>query len=577
MIEPQPMSIAPQQAGLDFIQTALWHLLSNAFGAETSPDDNLLMDCIDSWILMADVQVSSSIRSWSYYLDSFSQVSWQQLRQTEQTRKFGPYFLACLMERDRNAFEQHRQEFNTALLVSVVDRESMLRFQFRLLRSMLQTDDSSPLLKNLPFFRDPISGAWDITSDTVRTRRLNLLSSIFSNMRDDLHTTATNDPARTSEVRRTYATLLQDMMTRMKSNYLQLRQGTTITGAYVEFVQKVVQFLKQYTGDICPVISFFTDSVTFPLPSTDPTYVVGRLCGYAPKVTERGTAKQLSVFMQTVAQQAAADNQQSYLVNQLTTALCSGEAPASDRASLRATLLQGVFPTYLETAFSSSIASLLARPILQSLTSVMDSMIFELHVTDPESVSSILTSIFAVLHAFIRGTEQLKDTRDLFEQPYILATLKHMFEAITSTLPILEYIQSRTISMHRARSPLVSYMTDFRQFVAAILVKSEPDTYPDYESNSHATALGGQHVSLLAFGKKGLDESLRTNWSESGRIIRFGQGHAKREVIFDIGNVEQERQGLLAAMNTFQQTLRYIFGEEENACMENSMCYDIVV
>ncbi|KAF1917005.1 Mus7/MMS22 family-domain-containing protein [Ampelomyces quisqualis] len=577
MLEPQPGDIAPQHAGLELIQTSLWHLLSNAFGAEISPDDNLLMDCIDTWILVIDVQVSSGTRSWSHYLDSFSQVSWQQLRQTEQTRKFGPYFLACLMERDRTAYEQHHQEFNTALLLSLVDRESMLRFQFRLLHSMLQTTDNNPLMKNLPFFRDPVSGAWDVTSDTVRTRRLNLLSSIFSNMRDDLHTTASNDPARTSEVRRTYATLLHDMMTRMRSNYLQLRQGTTITGAYVEFVQKVVQFLKQYTGDICPVIPFFTDSVTFPLPSADPTYVVGRLCGYAPKVREPGTAKQLSVFIQTVAQQAAAENQQSYLVNQLTAALCLDEAPAIDRASLRVILLQGVFPIYLELAFASSIASLIASPILQSLPSVIDALIFELRVTDAESISSILTSIYAVSHAFIRGTEQLKNTRNLFEQPYILATLTHMFEAITSTLPILEYVHSRKTTKHQARPPLVLYMEDFYQFAAAIFDKSEPDTYPDYEGNSHATALGGQYEPLLTFGKKGIEDSMKTNWSESGGTIRFGQGHAKREVIFDIGSVEEEREKLLATMNSFQESLQYIFGEEEFGRTENGICCDVVV
>jgi hypothetical protein len=96
--ESQPPKVVPQLASLDFIQTSLWHLLSNAFGAEVSPDDNLLMDCVDTWILVADVQVTSGTRSWSYYIDSFSQVSWQQLRHTEQTRKFGPYFLGSLID-----------------------------------------------------------------------------------------------------------------------------------------------------------------------------------------------------------------------------------------------------------------------------------------------------------------------------------------------------------------------------------------------------------------------------------------------------------------------------------------------
>ena len=89
-----------QESGLDFIQKPLWHLLSNAFGAENSPDDNLLMDCVDTWVLIAEGQVASGDRSWTYYLDSFSQVSWRQLRHTEQPRKFGPYFMAALIDCD---------------------------------------------------------------------------------------------------------------------------------------------------------------------------------------------------------------------------------------------------------------------------------------------------------------------------------------------------------------------------------------------------------------------------------------------------------------------------------------------
>jgi hypothetical protein len=577
ILEPQPSKVAPQHTGLAFLQTPLWHLLSNAFGAETSPDDNLLMDCIDTWILVAEVQVVAGVRSWSYYLDSFSQVSWQQLRQTEQTRKFGPYFLARLIDSDHTSYEQHRHDFSTALLLSLVDRESMIRFQHRLLDAVIRVDSNSPLLRNLPFFHNPTGGDWDITSDTIRSRRLALISSIFSNMRDDLHTTTVGNPTRTAEMRRTYATMLKDLMNRMKSNYLQLQQGATITGAYVEFVQKVVQFLKQYTGDICPVIPFFTDSLAFPLPSTDPTYVVGRLCGYAPKAMESGTAKQLSVFIQTVAQQAAADNQQSYLVNQLTTALCSNETPVADRATLRSVLLRGIFPAYLEKAFSSSISLLIARPIIQSLGSMLNTMMFELRIMHPDSVSSILESILAVAHSFFRGTEQLKKTPILLERCHVLSALTQMLGAIMPTLPLLEYICSRIVTANRhARPSFITYMKEFCVYIAEMLHNLESYIVPDYEGDINTTHSGEQHASLLAFGNKGLEDSLRANWSESGGTIWFGQGNAKREVIFDIGSVEEEKAKLLSAIEAFQASLNAIYGEDDEEG-RTSAAFDVVV
>jgi hypothetical protein len=578
-LETQTAGIAPQHANLDFIQTPLWHLLSNAFGAEASPDDNLLMDCVDTWVSIAGVQVSANVRSWSYYLESFSQVSWQQLRQTEQTRKFGPYFLARLMDSDYNSYEQHRHDFNTALLLSLVDRESLLRFQHRLLDVVVRMDSNNPLMRNLPFSRDSTSGDWDITSDTIRSRRLALVSSILSNMRDDVHVTATESPARIAEVRRTYATMLKDLMTRMKSNYIQLQQGATITGAYVEFVQKVVQFLKQYTGDICPVIPFFTDSLAFPLPSTDPTYVVGRLCGYAPKATESGTAKQLSVFIQTVVQQAAADNQQSYLVKQLTSALCSDETPAADRGDLRSVLLRGIFPTYLEKAFSSNIALLIAKPIIQCLGPVFDTMMFDLRITNPDCVSLTVESILAVAHAFIRGTEQLKEPSTLLDRPHVLAALSQMLQALMPTLPLLEYIFSRTSTDRRSAQPaFITYIKQFSTYITDTLSGLEPYMTLDYGGYVHTTPLGEQHIPLLAFCRRGLEDSLKTNWSESGGAIWFGQGHARREVVFDIGGVEEEKSKLLSDVGAFRELLSSLYGEENDSEMEGSNgVFDVVV
>ena len=72
----------------------------------------------------------------------------------------------------------------------------------------------------------------------------------------------------------------------------------------------VIELLQQYTADICPVDRFFVDSAGFPLPAKDPTYVVGRLKGYAGKLKDPKTSKQLAVFIQTVLERAIIDNQQ---------------------------------------------------------------------------------------------------------------------------------------------------------------------------------------------------------------------------------------------------------------------------
>ncbi|KAH9875176.1 hypothetical protein J1614_004666 [Plenodomus biglobosus] len=567
------------QSNLEFIQTPLWHLLSNAFGADRAPDESLLEDCVCTWVSVAQAQITSGQRTWSYYVDSYSPASWMQLRQTEQTRKFGPYYMAALIGSNPSVYEEHRHDFIKAMLLSLVERESMLRFQHRLVAAVLRTDHHHPLLRNLPFFRQQNSGHFDVCAETLRTRRLALISGILSNMRDDMQATAQSDPASAPQMKRTYATMLKDFMTTMKFNYQQLQESATVTGAYVEFVQKVVQFLKQYTNDICPVLPFFTDSVAFPLPARDPTYVVARLCGYAPKVSESGTAKQLAVFIQTVAQQAAADNHQSYLVNQLITALCTDEAPMPDREALRHVLLQGVFPVYLEDAFSSRTSFLIAQPILRAVPSILDSMLFGLRIMQPSSLSSTVASIIAVSHAFIRGIESIKDNPYIFRQPHILSTLTYMLEAMTSNTPLLDYICSRLTTCTSPPKPsVVTYMEQLATFIIEMLQDMLPSLIPVYEGDAHTPSTEKSYNDLLAFCKGDLQDGLRKNWSESESGIWFGHGQARREVVFDIGLVEEERARLELSIQAYGRMLSGIYGGgDESARSRRCMIDDPVV
>lgn len=556
--QTQTETVSPSSP-LDFVQAPLWHLMSNAFGAERPPDDNLLKECIDTWVLVASNQITTSGKQWSYYMDSFSQLSWQQLRQTEQTRKFGPYFMASVIACDPAAFEEHRPEFLTSLLLCLADRESLLKFQHQLLGAVLRTDEVHPMLRNLPFFKSA-AGTLDITAETLLSRRLVLISSLLSNMREDVNATSVQEPARTPEVKRMYAAMLKAFMSRLKSNYQQLQQGATVIGSYVEFVQKIVQFLKQYTSDICPVLQFFTDSLAFPLPSTDPTYVVGRLCGYALKAHDSGTAKQLSVFIQTVAQQAAADDQQVYLVNQLKNALCTDEAPLADRVALRTVLLQGVFPAYIEEAFSSRTSYLIARPILQCMPAVLDDMIFELRLGQPDTLSTSIHSIVSIAHAIIRGTEQLKGDNLISQQSRILSGLAQMFKMSTSISRLVDYIVGRTVTITgHDKPPIITYLEKFSWYIAHMAEGTMVDDLPFYQGDAHAEASDKTYADIMAFCKKDLITCLEANWCEDQGFIWFGQGRAKKEVVLDVGPVEIEKFELMDTIHEFQGTLRELF------------------
>ncbi|KAF2257960.1 hypothetical protein CC78DRAFT_158987 [Lojkania enalia] len=543
---------------LDFIPTPLWHLLSNAFGTDRAPNEDFLIECVDTWTLIASHQVLSRVWSWAYFIGSFSPVSWHQLRDTEQSRKFSPYFMASLINRDPTAYTENQNEFLSALLVSLVERESMLRFQHWLLYNIIRIDAENPLLKNLPFYKDDRSDRFDITADTIRTRRLALISSILANMQEDLFSVHAGD----AETKRTYASLLKDMMAAMKNNYQELGQGLTVTGAYVDFVHRVVQFLQQYASDICVVHAFFTDSVSFPLPATDPKYVVGRLRGYASKLSRPGITKRLSTFLETVAQQAAQDNLQPYLVNQLSTALSVSNLPSTEMSSLRATLLQGIFPAYIDVSFSSATEMLIAQPILQSLKSILASMLFDLRVADSDKVQSTLDILMTVVLAFIRATEHLVDNTALLQLPPVLRSLGLILEAMIAIIPVLDYINGRT-SLCAAKPDLVIYFKELCVFVTQIILEQDPHKIPTFCGSREPPS--SRYAGLLSSCSNELKASIKANWSEAQGRIYFGHGGGRREVVVGVGLLEEEQARLVSAMERFHETLAIVYNSEDGA------------
>ncbi|KAF2017032.1 hypothetical protein BU24DRAFT_440161 [Aaosphaeria arxii CBS 175.79] len=535
---------APQS--FDFIMTPLWSLLSNAFGAERAPDDNFLMDCVQTWILVANCRIKVGGGSWSEY----GVWKWQSLRHTVQWRKFTPYFLASLIEGDAHAYDELRDEVLTTLLTCLAERDSLLRFQYKLLLAIIQVDSSHPLLDNLPFYRDESSGTFDVTSETLRARRRSLISSILANMRNNLHKTQIEHTEQAAQLRSKYASMLNEFMNAMKYNYEQLRQGTVATGSYVEFVQTVVQYLKQYTSDICPVNRFFEDSSSFPLPATDPHYVVGRLQGYAPKLVKPGIAKQLFTFIQTVTERAASDSQQPYLASQLITTLTDQSTSLTDRSALRNILLQGIFPAYIKSAFSSPMAFVVAQPILQSLGPILEAMLFDLRVMDGHNLQTNLGNF----------AENLTANYQVLERPYVLHALYLNLIIMTSALPILDYVAGRT-GVTRQPPRLVSYISDLTICVAQVIHGQVPDIAPSFELPS--TDLTEQYGEILSFSTKSLGSSLAKNWATDYGRVFFGQGRMRKEVIMDIGSLEEEQSRVTSAIEKWHSTVQWLFGDME--------------
>lgn len=537
-------------------------LLSNAFGAELSPGHELLTKIVDEWVNLAWSLVKKGLRSWSNFIDDYSPGAWLQLRDTEQRRTYTPYVLSRLVETDQDAPKQLTDTIFATWLRSLVDRESRLKFQHVLTSALMNACPDEPILRNLPFSRAFASHAYNTTLQDFRDRRLALLSSVLSNMRESFDDILYNRPQALPALRRRYGGYLRQLMQAMKNNYQDVQAANDqavaeagVSGAYVGFVQQVVSFLQQYTTDICAIDKFFVDSSAFPLPATDPTYVVGKLRSYVPKLAEAKYRKQLAVFVHTVSERAVVDGQQVYLINQFVAAM-SGVLEQGDfrTPSLRHVLLTSIFPAYIEAALSTACSWILAVPILEASARTIMDLLYDIDLNRGESVATAVAQIEAVLRSTQRAMAPALVHLGLLGLPHVQRALTAMFNFCQASLTVSGHIQ-------RVSGPAVSLgecLGALRTYAEAIKAQmSGAEAVTLFDPPAHApTGSESAWLDTFAFSKKQLQDSLVNNWHANDGQYYLRQGNSSTEVVAPLAEDDEERRRLLTAIADFQIGLK---------------------
>jgi hypothetical protein len=207
-----------KQAAEHFLSVAydsLHRMLSNYFGADCQPEETLLVKIVDTWTQTAAFLVQYGLKKWDTYLE-YSRESWSSLRDTAQTRKFAPYFLPKIIHAGNDVYHSNKSTFLGFWMRSLVERESMLKFQNEFTATLLDCDSGNPILSNLPFERDRVTGRFKISQTEFRNRRLSLISSVLENMRETYKAASGREAA---ALKQEYAEMLRAMMKAMKENF----------------------------------------------------------------------------------------------------------------------------------------------------------------------------------------------------------------------------------------------------------------------------------------------------------------------------------------------------------------------
>ena len=560
----------------------LRHLLSNCFGADLAPSDALLLKVVDVWIVVAQVLVRNGLKSWADYLDRFGTDSWSSLRDTEQTRKYSVYYLSALIEKDKKIYREHEAFFLTSWVCSLVERESLLKFQHRLTSALLNIDSENALLQNLPFWKDGANGHYQITPSDSSDRTLSLISSVLSNMRVSLDSTVFQPSVGGNELRQEFRDLLKHLMATMKRNYQELGNGSNIKGAYVDFVHRVIEFLQQHTSTICPIDRFFTDNSTFPLPATDPTYVVGQLKNYALRLHDAKTPKQLVVFLQSVSERAAVDGQQPYLVGQLHAAMSDVfEDGVSSTPTLRSLVIRNIVPAYVEMAFSTTCGWILAMPYLQALQKVFGGLLKDLDGANTGSVAAFTSTLAPFLNSIRQSLELLISSSDdplRLNDARTLQVVSAVYAALSALLPVIDYIvrlQPESTPFPAIADNIAFFKSLTLSFSAVLLGRGDSDldillpllpTHPIDRSRRTEEESSSSFSDIRKFTTQELKDTLVRNWScHNDRYYVTRASSTRREVVVDVPLFEEVKAGVVDVFGEFERVLGLMpaFGDDD--------------
>ncbi|KAL8733782.1 MAG: hypothetical protein Q9181_003464 [Wetmoreana brouardii] len=531
-------------------QSPLRQLLSDCFGADKPSEDTLLTKIIEAWVAIGRISVLEGSRTWNDYIGEYGQDSWSSLRDTEQTRKFSPYYLATLIDAERKIFKDYKQSVLKAWTASLVERESLLKYQHQLTSSLLEADLNDPVLVNPPLWKTV--GRFDIALTEFSKRRLSLISTLLSNMRKSVE--EAENASNATDLKANFKEILKVMMSRMKKNYQELGQGPNVRGAYVDFVHRIVELLQQHTSSICPVDRYFTDSNSFPLPATDPTYVVGQLKNYGLRLRDHRISKQLAVFVQSVSERAAGDGQQVYLVDQLHSAMAHGpESELCGRSNLRSFLMINVFPAYIDLALSTACGWIVALPVLQAIKLTLGSILGDVDGADDAEVASVMAMLLYFLGCLRRPMDLLLDHPGLMEQPRKLKVLTTYYSAVTALIPALDYLCRVTKSTHHANTS-ISWFKSFALFAAQLLLEHTDVEPPSIDGMEEAPVVN-QYGNVQAFALHELRESLNKNWTCHDERYYVSRGQSRREVVVDLGLFEEEKRGFIEEAERFLNAL----------------------
>ncbi|KAK6528482.1 hypothetical protein TWF281_009723 [Arthrobotrys megalospora] len=445
---------------LDDMYDPLFGLINSYFAAQEKHLDEVLKPCVLAWIELGSLLVQCGLKTWDDYFNAYRK-SWFSMIETDNKRAYSVFYVTNIIKIDPSIYDPHKTQILELWAQSLVERDSLLKFQHELTTVLFNHDLANGLFSNMPFEVNEDIEQYVISQEIFKQRRLSLLGTLLENMqREMIKVSDAGDQLKARVVKTQYVSILQELMNAMRKNYMAIytHQNTTskvsnttatdqqkkdleakkrITdleaNRYVGFCQQVVEFLQQYTTDICAIDKFFVDSVIFPLPTNDPTYVASKLKGYflRLKAERKGWFIQFLQFWQNTVGRVAVEKQQGYFVGQILAAFDVGERwvveEGKGERTLREFCLIAMFGSYIRRCLTGVGNLVVAVPVLGVVEMVVKGLVLEFDgVEEGREVDGRISGLLvAVLEAVgVAIEEGVRMRESAFNEPLALYVLE---------------------------------------------------------------------------------------------------------------------------------------------------------
>ena len=546
------------------LQQALQGFISSVFGSELATEDALLHCSIDCWLDVAELEVAAGYLMWDDLIDPYVPKSWMALRDTAQTRKFTPLFLALLIKKDPKVYESKKLMITQCWIECLVERESIIRYQPDLTLALLERDTAEPLFQNLPFSKE--HDTLKISLADFMEQRITLIGCVLSNMRESLSFSTYHQLQDCQGKRKDYSDLLRHLMNTMKNNFQSLGQGSDLQGAYVIFTQKIVQLLQEHTSDICKVDSFFLDAVNFPLPADDPEYLVSKLKCLALQLHQNRGWQQLSAFIQSICERAVIEENQSHFASLIFLATKGvSEASQGEHLTLRFFIFCEILPEYIDSISSTPCGWIVAETLLLSLPMMLQSLFQNINTSDAVSLAAAQSIIAEVLGSISRSLVKVLGSQPDLNMRTTAIVIRYL-AVVESALNVIDYVARYSAKVFDRYMEWMEFFAKLAFYVLGKLQQHESDQDCPIAPADTSYSNYLRPVRLEAarkFVRESLYDSLnpasrKCKWRIDGDSLLVHRNARWDVVKFDLRSTNQRQQELSVSARSLLDKLQTI-------------------